>query len=258
MLAAELLSPHNRLPVTASRVGVSKRSPQKGGRKPDLEAGGSSVFALFRALFRTNSLQSLPDSGSIPRMVYQSVKMLVTSLVMLSSVVLLSGCWHPTVATVQPPTVPGYSHLLAIPMQDDDGVVNDWATTLYVPIHVDPTKKGQAAFCFGEPVCMPHIPSRLSFVPKWVWGKIKNGRFEGKMIMSITNVHDNPFWGHAILKLSGDIPSPGSSSPAPVQYTILNNFDISIHPKNAWYSPPWYQFNMRLNLLPQTSINAEQ
>ena len=177
---------------------------------------------------------------------------------MLSSVVLLSGCWHPTVATVQPPTVPGYSHLLAIPMQDDDGAVNDWATTLYVPIHVDPTKKGQAAFCFGEPVCMPHIPSRLSFEPQWVWGKIKNGRFEGKMVMYITNVHDNPFCGHAILKLSGDIPSPGSSSPAPVQYTILDNFDISIHPKNAWYSPPWYQFNIRLNLLPQTSINAEQ
>ena len=218
----------------------------------------SSAFGSVFALFRTNSLRSLPDSGSIPRMVYQSVKMLVTSLVMLSSVVLLSGCWHPTVATVQPPTVPGCSHLLAIPMQDDDGAVNDWATTLYVPIHVDPTKKGQAAFCFGEPVCMPHIPSRLSFVPKLVWGKIKNGRFEGEMIMSITNVHDYPFWGHAILKLSGDIPSPGSSSPAPVQYTILDNFDISIHPKNAWYSPPWYQFNMRLNLLPQTSINAVQ
>ena len=27
------------LPVTASRVGVSKRSPQKVGRKPKLEAG---------------------------------------------------------------------------------------------------------------------------------------------------------------------------------------------------------------------------
>ena len=65
---------------------------------------------------------------------------------MLSGFVLLSGCWHPTVATVQPPTVPGYSHLLAIPMQDDDGAVNDWATTLYVPIHVDSTKKRTSRF----------------------------------------------------------------------------------------------------------------
>ena len=88
-------------------------------------------------------------------MVYQSVKMLVTSLVMLSSFVLLSGCWHPTVATVQPPTVPGYSHLLAIPMQDDDGAVNDWATTLYVPIHVDPTKKDKPLSASGSPyVCL--------------------------------------------------------------------------------------------------------
>lgn len=181
-------------------------------------------------------------------------KILVTAAICLAAVG-LNSCWHPTVATKNQPELPGYSHLLTIPMQDEAGAVNDWATTLYVPIHIDTTRHGDAAFNIGKPVCLPHLSSRLRFIPRLVWGEIKNGQFTGVMFLAVTNDGDNPFFDHAILMLEGRIPNERESNPVPVDYTIEVNLNTSIHPNNAWFSPPWYQRNIRLNLLPKSGLN---
>ena len=143
-----------------------------------------------------------------------------------------------------------YTHELVIPMQDEAGVVNDWDTSLRIPMYVDASRKGVDAFHLGETEWMSHIPSRLCLTAEMVNGEIKGNRFTAEMLLHLSNVSDNPFLTHAILRIEGEVVSPYHGAPAPVHYTILDNFDTKIHPNNAWYNPPWYQLHLYLNMLP--------
>lgn len=150
------------------------------------------------------------------------------------------------------PCTQGYSHLLALPMQDEAGLVNDWDTTLYVPLQVYPDKKGLAAFEFGIPQLYPHISSRMYFEIKLVNGELNGNNFSAELFLSISNVSDNPFWTHAILQIEGELPGKKSTSCLPVRYSILTNYDTRIHPNNAWYNPSVFQRGIRVKIIPHS------